>query len=314
MGWPESEERSVVLGKVLTMKKWLALLLLSAFVGSVASAQWVVYDFKASIKRLDDTISTVKYSPNVYDQSSTVPLIFDSYKVYVDSLWGYLLVPICIGCSDDGSDSSLPFGDAFLYLRRKADKTRAIWVLPAEVQAALFAKGVTNRPDEEILGRSPTSLKKLNQVWMQLSFEFGDQGLEAPLGKYGDLPYGFLGHGSATGVLTGTGFGYAKLLSQTTVNFCSPSQDANCFVVSSIKNGRMVSLELVQKGICEDFIPIWDMCSDEEGVMATTELAVAHATWNLKINNTLSTSANNSYYPDDVLINKLGTGEVIYGD
>lgn len=308
MGWPESEERSVVLGKVLTMKKWLALLLLCSFVGSVASAQWVVYDYKVSIKRLNSLISTIKYSTDNYDQASNTSLVFDSYTTAIDTLYGYLMVSICAGCDEEtGSGGSMPFDSAVLLVRRKSDKTKAIWRFEPEVSAALFGKGVTLRPEDDELAAFPTSLKKLNQMWVAVVFEFADNADDAPFGKYGDWPYGFLGHGSAEGIIEATGFGTAKLLSETSVSFCRPPTNTSCFVLDKMPQGRMVGF-VFQKGVCTE-VPMWDVCTLDllsEGVM--------HGTWSIKLNNSLSTKVNNDYYPEDVLINKLGTGELIYGN
>ena len=268
------------------MKKCLAILFVCAFVGSVASAQWLVYDYKASIKRLDNQIKTVKYSADMYDQKANTETLMDTYAQVSDSLSGYLLVPICIGCAEIGSDTSLPFGDSFIYVNRKADKTKGWWKMDAVVAAGLQDKDVTWRKEGDALEFGPTSLKKLQHAWGSVVYAFEDIAPDAPHGKYGNWPYGFLGHGSAEGTITSTGFGDAKLLSETITGFCSPTTEESCLVVSNIV-GTMVGIVL-QKPVCE--VPvIWDVCS-----LSGMFDAVISGTWSIKLNQKVTGKANAS--------------------
>jgi len=268
------------------MKKCLALMFVCAFVGSVVSASsgsWLAYTYKASIKRLDNVISTVKYSTDVYDQKTNASIIFDSYTTAKDSFKGYLLVPLCVGCAEEGSSGSVPFGDSYLYIMRGDDKTDTIWRFSPEVGAGLFNKGVTIRPEEDALAAFPTSLKKLTQAWMGFSFEFSDADLSI-ITKYGEVPYGFLGIGSADGVITQTGFGKAKSLSETTVSFCSPSTTIACHVITSISGGMTGFVN--QKGVCTE-VPIWDVCS-----LALIPNGVMYGTWSIKLSEKVSETIN----------------------
>jgi len=144
------------------MKKWIVLM--CVFAGSVASMaatmsgpQYLVYDYKASIQRLDIVISSIKYSLDTFDlTTNNATLDCVSYQVVADSLKGYLFVPICQDCTADksGSDTSLPFRyqrstsdyDSMLYLMRTADKSKGVWKAWAHVDAGLFNKGVGARP------------------------------------------------------------------------------------------------------------------------------------------------------------------------
>lgn len=277
------------------MKKCLALMFACAFVGSLVSAQsgpWLAYTYKASIKRLDNQIGTVKYSLGAFDQSANTEAILDSYTTAKDSLSGYLLVPVCIGCAEGGSESSQPFGTSFLYVMRKGDKQDNIWKFETEVSAALFNKGVGIRgEDEEELAAFPTSLKKLTQAGMGFTFVFEDMGLTNDT-KYGEVPYGFLGNGSSEGVITQTGFGKAKSLSETTVDFCQGTTTIRCHVVTSISGG--MTGFVVQQGVCTE-VPMWDVCA-----LTLTPSGVMYGTWSIKLNESFSSDLNDLADFDEV--------------
>jgi len=284
--------------KVFTMKKSLAAVcFLFVFVGSLANAQYRVYDFKASITRLDLQIVKVKYSENEFDQKGEIvyPLyngLADTYGTAKDTLSGYLVVPICLDCCEEcegAADTSLSFDEEYtaLFLTRKGDKTKSVWVFgedeELEVGAALFNKGVAVRPDEDDLEPAPTSLKKLKSAWMYVDFSFEDCADDAPYGKLGDWPYGFLGHGSAYGYLAMTGFGKAEVLTYTTQGsdaWCGPSTPSEtdwCFAVSSISGSVVGWVE--QKPVC--LLPaIWDVCDIESNVWE----GVLNGTWSVKYN------------------------------
>jgi hypothetical protein len=279
------------------MKKCLALMFVCAFAGSMASAQWLVYSYKASIHRLDNQISTVKYSADEFDLKANTEAILDSYTTAKDSLNGYLLVPLCIGCSEDGADSSQGFDGSILYVTRKGDKTDGVWKFGAEVDAALFNKGVGLRPEGDEREAFPTSLKKLTQadMGMYYAFEGADLSIDT---KYGEVPYGFLGIGSATGEIEQTGFGKAKSLSETTVDFCQGTTTIECMVITSIE-GELIGW-VVQTGVCTE-VPMWDVCA-----LTTTPNGTLHGDWSLKLNEKLSTQVNNSNDVDSLMVDKLG--------
>jgi len=295
------------------MKKWLALMFVSAFVGSVASAQWLVYDFKASLKRLDAQLTQVKYSANVYDQKANTEAYLDSYTVASDSLKGYLQVPICIGCNDNGTDSSQAMA-SLLYIVRKDDKSKAIWKFAPEVSAGLFNKGVGVRiidPDDLLGG--PTSMKGLSQAWLDFWFPFEDQGILAPFGKFNtDYQYGFLGFGSVEGYIDYAGFGKAKLDSQSSVGVCGGSTSSACYMISTISGSLTGSSEWT--GLCAQ-APIWDICAfagDPLGGPLTR--ATVNGSWSIKLNNKVSAAVNGASTDaakEAILVDKLGGGELI---
>lgn len=274
------------------MKKWFLLMCVCAFVGNVVSAgSWLVYDYKASIKRLDYKIANTKYSLSTPDGTSgLVTSALESYTTASDSLKGFLLLAMCEACGVyNGSDVSLPFDEAYLYLMRGADKTKNVWKFEAEVSSSLF--GVGAYPESEILEQntdgpqpgSPTSYKKLTQAGMLVGFELGDCFIPetgAQFGNWGTFPYGFLGHGSESGDVAAAGFGKAQTLTKS--SFCNPT--ASCFQVTSI-NGNLVA-QVFQKGVCGR-PPLWDVCTLEAVVES-----VMSGTWSVKLNNKLTDSFN----------------------
>jgi len=301
------------------MKKWLALIFVSAFVGSVASAQWLVYDYKANIKRLDTQLTKVKYSLNVYDQKANTEAYLDTATAKADGLKGFLMVPICIGCNEDGTDSSLGMG-SWLYVMRAGDKGKAVWKFETEVSSGIFAKNVAARFNEnqsDDLEGGPTSLKGLNEAWMSLGFEFAtpdDEYLTGPLGN--DYVYGFLGIGSTDGYLYLGGFGKVTTDTQSSVGVCGGSTSNACYIISSI-NGSLVG-DSNWTYVCGP--SMWDMCTltggEEIGSSLDPVYATVDGSWSVKLNKKVSMAVNaasSDYAKEVILVNKLG-GKRLIGD
>lgn len=304
------------------MKKWLALMFVSAFVGSVASAQWLVYDYKASIKRADTKLEKVSYSANVYDQKANTTAYLDTVTAVSDSLKGLLLVPICIGCNDNGVESSLGM-PASLYAVRKGDKSKAIWKFDADnnnlvVSSGIFSKGVAGRFNENVeddLQGGPTSLKGLKEAWMSFSFDFltpDDSYISGPFGV--DYVYGFLGIGSTDGYLNQAGFGKVKIDTQSSVGVCGGGTTTACFMIASI-SGSITGMS-AWTYVCGP--AIWDICSLNEenpaGTLLDPSITSVNGSWSIKLNNKISAAVNaasSDYAKETIIINKLGGGELI---
>jgi hypothetical protein len=292
------------------MKKFLlAILALLALAGSPASAQWLTYSYKASIKRMDTKITSVKYSADMYEQTANVTNDMDSYTTATDALDGYLVLPACLGCSESGSETSLPMGQAFLYVVRKADKSKGVWKFQPVISSAAFDKGIGVRPEGDDLEFKPTSMKNLRQAWMDMEFVFDDLGLTATYGKY-TIPYGFLGYTSSSGAIDAVGFGAVKLVTQTVsagLGLCDPQEVVSCLMITSITDGRMIG-HVAQIGCCGT-TPIWDICSIEQ-----TPDAVVQGTWSIRLNEKLTSMVNSKatyQEAEDALVDKLGSGLVV---
>lgn len=299
------------------MKKWLALMFVSAFVGSVASAQWLVYDFKASIKRADTKLEKVKYSVNVYDQKANTEAYLDTVTAVSDSLKGFLMVPICVGCNENGVGSSMEM-PSWLYSTRKHDKTKAVWKFETSVSSGIFGKGVAGRFNENVedaLQEGPTSLEGLKEAWMSFSFNFltpDDSFITGEMGN--DYVYGFLGIGSTDGSLTQAGFGKVKIDTQSSVGVCGGSTSSACFMIKSI-DGHLTGMSNWTY-VCGP--AIWDIClvtdEDPAGSLLDPSAASVDGSWSIKLNSKVSADVNaapTDYAKEAILVDKLGGGALI---
>jgi len=105
------------------MKKVFSVLMVCAFAIS-ASAQWLIYDYKVSIKRIDAQYTKVTYKIDEFD--AKIPKnagckdywtgYFDSFTTANDTLSGYIVIPACKPCGGDwqkfGSAGFTPATDA----------------------------------------------------------------------------------------------------------------------------------------------------------------------------------------------------------
>lgn len=318
------------------MKKLLALICVGAFAGSMASAQlvgydsWLVYDYRASIQRLNMNISAIKYSDCEYDGVANTTEKLTSYSVVADTLTGYLVIPMCSSCGVYmGASSSVGYPEAFLMVKRGGDKTYKVWKFDAWVAQGLFAPGVGARLESdcddnneyEWEGR-PTSLKKLTQAWMSIEFEYDNKPgdiiidplltepvdhcdplnwvtecdadrIYAPFAPYGQIEYGFLGYGNRLGDIAMTGFGKAKM--NTSSPLCGDPE--NCFWVTSAAGSLVGWVTQVDPCINP---PIWDVCSlyslladnpEDKDSMANGTL---HGTWSVTLNEKVTLAYNDA--------------------
>jgi len=252
------------------MKKCLALLFACVFVGSMASAQYLVYDYKANIKGLKDNVAIIKYSADEFDLKADASAKLDSFSVGAENLKGFLVIPACASCDGYG-DTSNSFDPAFLYVMRASDKAKNVGGFEAEAYAGLFNKGVGVRPEGDALEAFPTSMKNLKGAWMDLYFETDGATVGTPA-KY-----------FSTAVLDSTydayvwmtGFGSAKVT--TITGACSES---SCIGISAI-SGSLVG-DVGHVAACTE-PPIWDVCSLE-----LMDWAVVNGTWSIKLNTKVS--------------------------
>ena len=98
------------------MKKVFSVLMVCAFAIS-ATAQWLIYDYKVSIKRIDPQYTKLSYKIDEFD--AKIPKgagcpnywtgYFDSFTTANDTLTGYVLMPACKPCGG----SWRQFGSAY---------------------------------------------------------------------------------------------------------------------------------------------------------------------------------------------------------
>jgi len=308
------------------MKKLFALICVCAFAGSVASAQYLVYDYKASVKHLDTQISNVKYDPTETDGTGEMTTqALSSFKIVSDTFTGFFVVEQCSECSGS-SYTSVAYGQSKLYILRKLDVKKKVWKFDSFTTAGLFNPGVA-APNS--LDGYPTSIKKLKQAWMGIDFRFGDEypwtwqtSEEGPIevqmeaypagpSPYGSWNYGFLGLGSSFGDFSMTGFGAATATPPDPV-FCDSPSDFPCFVITKVSGG-ILGWDW-RDGICGDPAS-WDLCT-----LLPVELdnwgmnAVSYGAWSIKLNTKVTTAFNEAaatdygaigYEADLVLVKKL---------
>ncbi|HQL86547.1 MAG: hypothetical protein GX574_02325 [Lentisphaerae bacterium] len=180
------------------MKKLLATMLV-AVVGIAAIAQTVVYDYKATFKRIDPVYKLRTLDPVTVRVPETPPnpvypkgqYVTESYRVKRDTIYGYVVLPLCTSCGGDMA-SSLDYAatpttanQSFAYLARKGDTlTKKKWPgdlvfapyvikVPVEAKSAIFKSTVYNVP----MTREATpqvKLAKTMDAWMTLDFAIPD--------------------------------------------------------------------------------------------------------------------------------------------
>jgi len=287
--------------KGIQMKKILVALLVGAF-GISAMAQSIVYDYKATVKRVDPQykVRTIKGS------SSSYKAVTESYGIASDTISGYVVLPVCEDCDGD-LETSLDRDDfvGTAYLVRKGDKLSKkagkpfIAVTDAEARAAIFGK------DAYIVGYpsngNPSDVKNLKSAWMWMWVELPgatdtdpdtviDSGLLIPAAPGENVYLGFLGLDNLYeySCFRSTGFGTAKILSYSeaaSLGFCDGAEASSwsCAIIQSISG--TVQGEYFYEGLC-GVTPMWDLCDPTDD--GNTGYAPVTGAWTLKYNASLS--------------------------
>lgn len=272
------------------MKKILFAVLASTFATALMADY--VYDYKASIKRIDPS-----YKVRTVDGSKAVT---ENYNVVSDTLSGYVVVPACIACDENGVSSSVTEDFAgTAYIVRKGDKyVKQVLKTPADMGSAIFGAYVNNTTSDNT---PRASIKDAKKAWMYLAYASQDSDAtissEVVLKKVGatDLNYGFLGFDNIGVVeIEAAGFGTAKIMSKaevTDLGFCGDTTTPgwSCQIINTI-SGTLVGTAEYQ-GPC-GVTPMWDLCYsvENQNTDSVTD-AVVTGTWTLKFNKSLSAVA-----------------------
>lgn len=297
------------------MKKFLTTVL-ALTVGATAMAQVLVYDYKASIKRIEPVFA------------KKAGAVTESYKTVSDTIMGYVILPECVDCNVDGVDNFLAAEPGVAYLTRKGDKLSAkanafddtfggngerVWSVVktvANVDAALFGAYV-NHGQNPVDGTPQKSKKNANKAWMFLSYtlpnaEQANTLYSILVTKYGNtsqnelMNYGFFGVDNLdAGTVDNAGFGIAKVMVKkvagipgTDGGICTPGEDPipgyeeSCSYIASI-SGTITGAPTYQ-GPCQ-VTPMWDVCS-WDNVLHPQTTAIS-GTWTLKYNSKLTKQA-----------------------
>jgi len=305
------------------MKKFLFGLVMCATVTAFAAGPVLIYNYKASFKRVNPVYTKISYSFNQYDgKSDMYTALFDTFGVASDSLNGYLVIPKCEDCGGDWStfnfDADYEDLTSFLYVRRAGDKEfKAVWKLPVWLYAGMFNSGVGSRlyGHGDDLELSPTSLQKLKGAFLRFDTEVYGVLSAAETVEVGGVestqtvPYGFLGlqnrvtEGCYSGWMEGTGFGSVSVVTSktsTSIGFCGTDVEpgTSCIALNSI-SGSMIG-SFYYSYLC-DQIPIFDICD----MFAPVDYAPISGTWSIKLNISLSTKANTGSGAEAVIKEKM---------
>lgn len=278
------------------MKKILFAVLASTFATALMADY--VYDYKASIKRIDPSYKV----RTVTVDRSKAKAVTSSYSVVSDTLSGYVVVPACIACDKEGVSSSIEGftnDNAYAYIIRKGDKyVKSVLKTKPVMASAIFGAYVNNTTGVD----APlASIKDAKKAWMSLAYASQNSNdilsSDVVLKNVGatDLNYGFLGFDNL-GVVTieATGFGTAKIMSKaevTDLGFCDPTTTPgwSCQYINTISGTLIGFAEYA--GPC-NVTPMWDLCySVEKQITDTVDKAVISGTWTLKFNKSLSAVA-----------------------
>ena len=295
------------------MKKILAALLVASF-GAGLMAQNLVYDYKASIKRLDAQFSVKSANKSKF--------VASSYKVASDTIKGYVVLPICVSCHADGVESTL--SDDFVgtaYLVRSGDKLSKkagvpyVLVTPVDAAAAIFGAYVNIKDNA---GTPQANIKAANKAWMWLDYALPNDATAIST-KYvlknvaeDQITLGFLGL-TNTGVaedtlVQHTGFGAAKITGWTQaaeLGWCVDGEGAegSCQYVSSI-SGTLVGYP-TYLGMCL-VTPMWDVCYSKPDNTDMVNDGVISGSWTFKFNSSVTKGYNAAQDPDAYIFSKLG--------
>lgn len=300
------------------MKK-LVLTALLAVCSITMAADVLVYDYKASIKRLDLQVKYVKAKG-----------VAQQFNVVSDTVAGYVVLPACNSCSADSGITATTATDEFngyAYLVLKGNKFakqvgRYVYKAPVYATAAVFGSQAYTTDSD------PANPKQNKKAWMALDYAMAEVGeiqpdfdvtplLKGKVNATNEPQYiGFLGlgHFGNDGVLVqNTGFGTAKVVTTSdpdVFDFCggyAEGKDYNCTIVNTI-NGTLVGYPKYI-GPC-GHLPMWDLCvetldSGDLYYMMTGD-AVISGTWSLKFNNKLTKAARAADNAEDVILKKIG--------
>ena len=305
------------------MKKLIAAIVIASVGAALAEQSYIVYDYKASIKRLE---ISAKYNKKIG--------VTQKYSVKSDTIQGYVTIPVCENCTkkDEDVDTALDIlnledyplaPEAYAYLTLKSNskllpRDEAYVKAPIKVAVGVFGA------DQIAESGEIADEKKINKAWMALDYPMpletlAEGELVAKKDLVADVDLGFLGLGNqGTQELRfdeqnsinvqNTGFGTAKTLPGSS-SFCGGKGSA-CLTVQTI-SGTLVGYPL-HFGACGHG-PMWDLCQNFDEDLdidvrvyeyEETRRAVISGTWTLKYNKTLTDQFASQR--EAAILNKIG--------
>jgi len=265
-----------------------------AAMAETAMSSYLVYDYSASIKRVD---LSLKYR-------SKYPAYTQAFNVKSDTIRGYILVPTCTTCANGPLLSTFDednVGYAYLMLKgvsKTVSEERVVMKVPVKIKSAIFGA--------EMICAEGQPLSAPSKAHMSLMFKFTEPGelpadldaaklnkrLKDLLGN--NLFNGFFGpeHYGDVDFIRATGFGTCRVFNKTTaaiIGICGgvPGTSKGCTVINQV-SGTLVGYPTYE-GACGN-IPMWDGCLNEfeDAKYNGINDAVISGTWTVKYNKSLS--------------------------
>jgi len=264
------------------MKKMIVLLLVCAFSTSVFAA-WDVYDYRASFKRVNDTLRWFNLS------SGRKKL--DTASVVGDTFRGFLAIEQCAGCYGTMPNSfvlveTAPAADtntrAIIYLVRGGEKVERASGKPivirsyANVDYAMFGpKATMDGVPAKLIG-TPTL------AWFTMEYDVAIDALINGRGFLGDANTNV---GTADRARVAQA-GFGAMRQTTTVYSCS---EGSCLTMINA-SGSLVG-QFDYTGICTAAF-MMDVCATTSASATGVSYAPISGTWSLKYNKAVSSSVS----------------------
>lgn len=249
----------------------LILLMLLSF---VASAEWLVYDYKATIKRLEPTFKPTKENGCNY-----------TMRQVTDVISGYLVLKDC----EVGDTICSEVGKGDLYVCRRGDKQydKMVWRAGFDIQTSFFGNGFSTCKTYANLNDKISDTKRANRCTVMFDFDFLRPVAHDELAPVKNVDceyaYGFLGWFNMDVKFVNTGFGSSEYkIVYPKYNICTYDEGGVCLRVKSA-NG-MVTAKGDYVGNCGGAT----INSCNQFVVSTNPVS---GTWTLKLNVAKSKSA-----------------------
>jgi hypothetical protein len=261
------------------------------------AADVLVYDYKATIKRLDYNLRLISKSGKIAQK----------FTVKSDTIVGYVVLSKCNSCGGD-IDSTGSYGNwngtAYLQLKgnlKNVPASRKLFKTPVFAAAGIFG------PENYTAGGEPMNTNFKAQMALdfvvpadaEIQPDFDPATVIKKLAAGDELLYngffGLLNFGAEPVLVQNTGFGAAKTFKSTTPgsnSICGgyiQGEEFVCNIVNTI-SGTLVGYPNYL-GPCGN-LPMWDLCvvqmDDGSVFFNQNNQAVISGSWNLKFNKTMT--------------------------
>lgn len=249
-------------------------------------ANWLVYDYRASIKRVEPVFKSVDGNCEYYVKQAT------------DTIQGYLVIK---DCEIDYEDYCPEAFNGYLYVYRRGDAlyNKAIWKTAVVVTPAYFGTNFYSCKRYDTFTEQTRNALRATKCSVMIDFDFArpisEEETVTIKGDTCKYQYGFFGWFNKESLVANGGFGTTGVkivYPKTTI--CSTETGGLCLYIRNA-SGSFLS-KAVYKGECGGV----GANSCNNGI---TDLAQINGTWTLKLNvsKTKSVSQNEVLVEDYIL-------------